>query len=114
MDSRKEYMDALKQADMDLQKATESTEQLIDMHFTDFAKFLEGKNIGELRAYRVLMQMQLDRADLNGKKLVDSIGITMKPNKDTLVKMGSVFGIVSKIIDRMGYLDYLIMKNSIK
>lgn len=110
-DAFKQGMDEAKQNAKDHKQLVESTEEMIDMHFTEFAEFLEGKNVGELRAFRSLLQMHLDKTDMYAKKLVDAQVIVF--NKKERVQMGSVFGLVNKIVDRMGYVDYLIKKNSI-
>lgn len=110
--AKEEYQELIEQAKKDTATVVESTEELIDMPFFEFAKFLEGKNIGVLKAFRVLLQMHLDRADLTGKKLVeDKVAVF---NVEARVQLGSVFIVVAKIQDRMGYIDYLIKKNSIK
>lgn len=106
-----QYQKEIEQAKRDTATVIESTEQLIDMPFFEYAKFLEGQNIGVLRGFRTLLQMHLDRADLLGKTLVEDKVTTF--TKEQRVQMGSVFGIVNKIVDRMGYIDYLIQKNSI-
>ena len=95
----------------DLDSLTESTNELIDMHFTQYAEFLEDKNVGVLRAYRALFQRQLDQADAMGKNFVDSTVTSF--NKEERLKMGSIFLAVAKIIDRIGYIDYLLEKRKI-
>lgn len=107
-----EYSKDMERANKDIETVTESTEQMIDMPFFEYAKFLEGKNIGELKAFRVLLQMHLDKADLYGKRLVEDTVTVL--GKEQRIQMGSVFSITAKIIDRMGYMDYLLKKNSIK
>lgn len=91
------------QAVNDLGDLVESTTQLIDMHFTDFAKFIEDKNIGTLKAYRALLERHLEQVDVTGKQLVDEDKTFVK---DDIIKIGSVFGVISKIVDRIGYIDY--------
>lgn len=110
--AKQEYNEMIKKAQEDFGITVESTEQMIDMPFFEFAKFIEGKNIGELKAFRSLLQMHLDRADLVGKKLVENTVTTF--NKEERIQLGSVFIITAKIQDRMGYIDYIITKNSIK
>lgn len=106
------YRGEPEQAKADAKAVAESTEEMIDMTFTDFAEFMEGKNIGELKAYRTLFQMHLDRADVLGKRLVDAVPVS-NINREYMVKTASVFGIINKISDRMGYIDYLLKKNMI-
>lgn len=105
---KKEYEEALK----DVDSLVESTAQLIDMPFAEFSQYLEGKNVGTLRAYRALLQSNLDQADAYAKKLVDNTVTTL--GKNDRLRLGSIFGVVSKIIERMGYIDLLLSKNSIK
>lgn len=95
----------------DMQSMVESTAELIDMHFTKFAEFLEDKNIGTLKAYRSLLERNLDQADVIGKQLVENKVTTF--SQDDRVKLGSVFGAVAKIVDRIGYIDFLIKKRDI-
>lgn len=102
----------IKQAQEDTKSVIESTEHMIDMPFMEYAKFLEGHNIGVLRGFRTLLQMHLDKADLMGAKLVKSK--TTVFNDPARVQLGSVFSVISKIIDRISYIDYLLEKNSIK
>lgn len=108
----KKEKDVYQQAIEDMDDMVNSTTELIDMPFKGFAGFLEGKNIGTLKAYRTLMQRNLDEVDLLGKRLVESAVTTF--NKEERVKLGSVFGLVSKIVERMGYIDLLIGKLAIK
>ena len=91
----------------------DSTEEMIDQDFLTFATFLEGRNIGELKAFRTLLQMHFDKANLYAEKLVNN-SPQLIFNATQRAQVGSVFGILSKIIDRMSYIDYLIKKNSIK
>lgn len=105
--TKEEYNSAVN----DMQNLVESTTELIDMHFTQFAEFVEDKNVGVLRAYRTLFQQHLDQADMMGKSFVESTVTSF--NKEERIKMGSIFSIVSKIVDRMGYIDYLIEKRKI-
>lgn len=107
-----EYAGKPEQAKADAKAVADSTEEMIDMPFTEFAEFLEGKNIGELKAYRTLFQMHLDRGDVLGKQLVETAPVR-NINKDYMVKTGSVFSVITKITDRMGYIDYLTKKNMI-
>ena len=106
-----EYEKALERAKEDYKIVVKSTEEMIDMHFYDFARFLEGKNVGELYAFRALLQTHLDRADIMAKSLVETMVTTFQTHER--VQMGSVFSIIAKIVDRIGYIDYLIQKNSI-
>ena len=106
-----EYKKALERAKEDYKIVVKSTEEMIDMHFYDFARFLEGKNVGELYAFRALLQTHLDRADITAKSLVETRVTTFQTHER--VQMGSVFSIIAKIVDRIGYIDYLIQKNSI-
>ena len=106
-----EYKKELERAKKDYEIIVKSTEEMIDMPFYDFAKFLEGKNVGELYAFRALLQTHLDRADVLAKKLVETKVTTFQTQER--VQMGSVFSVIAKIVDRMGYIDYLIQKNSI-
>lgn len=105
------YKKALERAKEDYKIVVKSTEEMIDMHFYDFARFLEGKNVGELYAFRALLQTYLDRADIIAKNLVETRVTTFQTHER--VQMGSVFSIIAKIVDRMGYIDYLIQKNRI-
>lgn len=93
------------QALSDLDNLVESTAELIDMHFTQFADFLKDKNIGTLKAYRALLERNLEQADVVGKQLVEEDKTFVK---DDIIKIGSVFGAVSKIVDRIGYIDFRI------
>lgn len=88
----------------DVKIVMDSTEQLIDSTFMEVCQFLEGKNIGELKAFRTLLQTHLDKVDLYGKNLVELKVIEF--NKDQRVKVGSIFSIAAKIQDRIGYIDY--------
>lgn len=106
-----EYKKELEKAKEDYEIIVKSTEEMIDMHFYDFARFLEGKNVGELYAFRALLQTHLDRADIMAKNLVETRVTTFQTHER--VQMGSVFSIIAKIVDRIGYIDYLIQKNSI-
>lgn len=101
----------IKQAQADTKTVIESTEQMIDMSLMEFAKFLEGQNIGVLRGFRTLLQMHLDKADIMGAKLVTSKTTTF--NEDGRVKLGSLFSVISRIMDRISYIDYLLEKNAI-
>lgn len=102
MDTKQQYEQAIN----DMGDMVESTAQLIDMHFTQFAEYLEGKNIGTLKAYRALMERNLEQADVVAKKLTESTVTTFK--QEDRIKLGSVYGAISKIIDRIGYMDYKI------
>lgn len=93
------------QALSDLGDMVESTAELIDMHFTQFAEFLADKNIGTLKAYRALLERNLEQADVTGKTLIEDV---KDFSKDDVIKIGSVFGAVSKIVDRLGYIDFRI------
>ena len=106
-----EYKKELERAKEDYKIVVKSTEEMIDMHFYDFARFLEGKNVGELYAFRALLQTHLDRADIMAKSLVETMVTTFQTHER--IQMGSVFSIIAKIVDRIGYIDYLIQKNSI-
>jgi hypothetical protein len=110
--AHEEYAQQIEQAKKDTATVVESTEEMIDMPMFEYAKFLDKRNIGELKAFRVLMQMHLDRADLYGKKLVEEK--VTQFGKEERIALGSVFSVVSKIVDRMGYIDYLIQSKSIK
>ena len=105
--TKKEYDQSMK----DMETMVESTNELIDMHFTEVAKFFEDKNVGVLKAYRTLLQRNLDQADVLGKNLVESTVTTF--NKEERIRLGSLFGAVTKIIDLMGYIDYLLEKRKI-
>lgn len=102
--NKNQYAEEIKQmGDM-----VESTVELIDMHFTDFAEFLEGKNVGTLRAYRTLLERTLTQADSVAKQLTESKVTTF--STEDRVKLGSVYGAISKIIDRIGYIDFKLLK----
>lgn len=102
----------LKQAQSDMKDAVESTQQLIDLPFNEVATFLEDKNVGELRGYRLLLETHLSEVDVMGQLLVNNKVITF--SIDDRVKLGSVFGIANKIQNIIGYIDFLYTKNSIK
>lgn len=106
-----EYKKELERAKEDYKIVVKSTEEMIDMHFYDFARFLEGKSVGELYAFRALLQAHLDKADVLAKNLVETKVTTFQVQER--IQMGSVFNIIAKIVDRIGYIDYLIQKNSI-
>jgi hypothetical protein len=110
--AHEEYAQLIEQAKEDTKTVVESTEQLIDMPMFEFAKFCEGKNVGVLKAFRVLFQMHMDRADLVGKKLVEDTVSSF--NKEARIKLGSIFIVTAKIQDRIGYIDYLIKSKAIK
>jgi hypothetical protein len=110
--AQEEYTQQVEQAKKDTQTVVESTEEMIDMPFFEYAKFLEGKNIGELKAFRALLQMHMDKADLYGKKLVENKVSVF--GTEERIGLGSVFMVCAKIQDRMGYIDYLVQKNSVK
>ena len=94
------------QAVQDMGDMVESTAQLIDMHFTDFATFLKDKNIGTLKAYRALLERNLEQADVVAKQLVENKVTTFE--EQDRVKLGSLFGAIAKIVDRIGFIDFRI------
>jgi hypothetical protein len=110
--AHEEYKEQIEQAQKDTKTVIDSTEEMIDMPFFEYAKFLEGKNIGELNAFRALLQMHIDKADIYGKTLVENKVSVF--GKEERIVLGSVFAVTAKIQDRMGYIDYLIQKNSVK
>ena len=107
MNTKREY----EKAQNDINDMVESTEQLIDMHFTEYAEFLEDKNLGTIKAYRSLLERNLDKVDNLGKQLIESNVTNMTPSER--IKLGSVFGAVNKIVDRIGYIDFLIKKRDL-
>jgi hypothetical protein len=111
MTASEEYKQQIEQAKNDFGITVDSTEEMIDMPMFEFVKFLEGKNIGELKAFRSLLQMHLDKGDMLGKKLVESKVDVFR--KESRIQLGSVFMVVAKIQDRMGYIDYLLIKNKL-
>lgn len=101
----------MQEANKDMKKVFASVEEMIDTPFYEFSLNMEGKNIGELMAFRALFQKHLDEIDVMGKKLVESNAISF--NKESRIKLGSVFAVSAKIQDRMGYIDYLVKKNRV-
>lgn len=101
-ETKQQYEQAIK----DMGDLVESTAQLIDMHFTQFAEFIADKNIGTIKAYRSLLERNLDQADVLAKQLTESQVTTFSTHDR--IKLGSVYGAVAKIVDRIGYLDYRI------
>lgn len=99
-ENKKQY----EQAITDMGDMVESTAQLIDMHFTQFAEYLQDKNMGTLKAYRSLLERNLEQADLVAKKLTESVVTAF--NIEDRVKLGSVYGAISRIVDRIGYIDF--------
>lgn len=109
--AREEYKEQLEQAKEDTKTVVKTVEQLIDMPMFEFCGFCEGRNIGELKAFRSLMQTNLDQVDSYGNKLLKNKLTSF--NQSARETIGSIFSIAAKIQDRMGYMDYLIKKNSI-
>lgn len=105
--SQEEYRKAMQ----DLGDFANDVEQVIDMHFTQFAEIMEDKNIGMLKSIRFILESKLEEVDRMGAGLVNSKFVTFA--KDERLKLGSVFTIVAKIIDRIGYIDFLIKKRKI-
>jgi hypothetical protein len=103
----------IKQAQADAKKVAESTEELIDMPMYEFCQFFDDKNVGECRAFRSLLQMHLDRVDHYGKNAVEA-NLLLPMKKEERISMASLFSLASKIQDRMGYIDYLLLKRKIK
>lgn len=114
---RDEYMKELErvknEAEEGLNEVIESSRQLIDLPFKAFTEQLEGKNIGTLKAYRALIHRNLDEADSTAAAIIKSRDGKAMSGKE-LTQLGSVFGLISKIIERIGYIDLLIKDNSIK
>jgi hypothetical protein len=110
-DSKAEYLEALKKANEDTNTVIKTVEEMIDLPFYDYCQFLEGKNVGELKAFRSLLQTNLDRADVYGKTLVENKVNTF--GKEDRITLGSVFAITARIQDRMGYIDFLVKKLSL-
>ena len=57
------------------------------------------------------MERNLAQLDLVGKQLTESK--TTSFNVQERIKLGNVYGAVNKIIDRMGYIDFIIQELSI-
>lgn len=110
--SKQEYQQAAEeQAKKDSAQIVKTTEELIDAPMFEVCKFFEGRNIGELKAFRSMLQTHLDKVDVFGKKLVDN---PLPANsKEDRISLGSVFALAGKIQDRMGYIDYLTEKNQL-
>jgi hypothetical protein len=110
--SRDEYKRQMTESVRDANRLLKTVDDLVDLPMYEFAKFCEDKNVGELKAFRSLMQTNLDQIDVYGKQLVDSKEQKFFSKEDR-INLGSVFAISGKIQDRMGYMDYLVKKNQV-
>lgn len=107
--SKLEY-EQLVQASDDLMK---TTEQLIDTPFMQFVRFMNEKNIGMLKSYRALLQGKFDEVDTVAARFTRTNNAKVGLSQDDLIKIGSLFMLLGKITDRMGYVDYLIAERKI-
>lgn len=88
--------------------AINHVESLIDIPVTDSTRYLATRSYGELRGVRTLLEQKLMEVDKMGAGLLDdAVKIENRGDKE---KLGSVFGIVNKIVSLMGIADYFLLE----
>jgi hypothetical protein len=91
----------------------EQAESTIDLPMNEFCKYMEGKNVGEVRIIRGLLEAKLFAVDAIATNLLNIGDITQFTTQDRL-KLANVFALLAKIEHKMSYCDYLYLKNSIE
>ncbi|MMZ55970.1 hypothetical protein D1872_178460 [compost metagenome] len=94
----------------------EGVDQLIDMEVTEFCRYVENRNVGELRSIRLYLENRMlelntlcDTA-LRPASFVLSEGVT----RDRVVQLISMFVNLAKIDAKRGIIDHSILSKEVK
>lgn len=96
MDKKKLNQEMSDQLDV----AFKSVSDLMSAPYEAYATFLKQSTIGDMSAFRALLEQELTRVEVSVQEL-QKVLTTKKPTKEELDTFGSMYGYIFRISDRL-------------